>query len=78
MDNSQEFKQAASLVKKLVTQPDNDIIGQLYGLYKQATIGDINITKPSQLDFINYSKWEAWNKYKGLDKYSSEVSYVYG
>jgi diazepam-binding inhibitor (GABA receptor modulator, acyl-CoA-binding protein) len=36
---------------------------QLYGLYMQATVGDVNISKPKLLDFRGKSKWDAWNEF---------------
>ncbi|KAA0202931.1 hypothetical protein HAZT_HAZT005532 [Hyalella azteca] len=36
------FQEAAEKVKKLAKQPTDDELKEIYGLYKQATIGDIN------------------------------------
>jgi hypothetical protein len=30
---------------------------QLYGLYKQSTIGDVNCDRPNVLDFVGTAKW---------------------
>lgn len=30
---------------------------QFYGLFKQATIGDINTSRPSFFDFVGQKKW---------------------
>nr|XP_017829562.2 acyl-CoA-binding domain-containing protein 7 isoform X3 [Callithrix jacchus]XP_054114453.1 acyl-CoA-binding domain-containing protein 7 isoform X3 [Callithrix jacchus] len=38
-----EFDKAAEEVRKLKARPDDGELRDLYGLYKQATIGDINI-----------------------------------
>lgn len=40
----------------------------IYGLYKQATVGDCNTPKPSMMDFVGKSKWNAWNTNKGMPK----------
>lgn len=40
--SNQLFNKAAEDVKNLKEQPDNDDLLQLYGLYKQATVGDVN------------------------------------
>lgn len=74
--NSQEFLTAAEYAKKLAQTPSHDELSELYGLYKQATVGDINIAKPGFVYFREVKKWEAWNKYKGTDKFSAEVQYV--
>nr|CAH7752265.1 unnamed protein product [Callosobruchus chinensis] len=47
---------------------------ELYGLYKQATVGDVNIAKPS--DFEGAAKWNAWNSRKGMAGKSAKEQYV--
>ena len=76
MSNSNEFLTAADYVKKLKTTPNNDELGVLYGLYKQATIGDINTLKPNFFSFKESKKWDSWNQYKGMNQYESEVKYI--
>ncbi|KAK2536411.1 Acbd7 [Columba guinea] len=41
-----DFDHAAGDVRKLKTTPTDEELKELYGLYKQATIGDINIGIP--------------------------------
>jgi len=38
----QEFLEAAENVKNLKSKPNDDEMLELYGLYKQATVGDVN------------------------------------
>jgi len=38
----QEFLEAAEKVKNLKTKPNDSEMLELYGLYKQATVGDVN------------------------------------
>lgn len=40
----------------------------MYGLYKQATLGDCNTSSPGMLDFKGKLKWSAWNSRKGMSK----------
>ena len=40
--NSKEFNQAVEIVKKLRQKPDQEELLQLYGLFKQAIIGNNN------------------------------------
>ncbi|OXB67676.1 hypothetical protein ASZ78_015208 [Callipepla squamata] len=49
-----DFDGAAEDVKKLKTRPTDEELKELYGLYKQATVGDIN---------IGMSKEDAMNAY---------------
>ena len=76
MGNSKEFEIAANTVKSLNKTPDTEELQILYGYYKQATIGDINIEKPGFLNFKEVKKWEAWNSCKGQSQYDSEVKYI--
>ena len=46
---------------------ETDVL-KLYGLYKQSTVGDINIDCPSVFNFKETKKWYAWDNFKGLDK----------
>jgi diazepam-binding inhibitor (GABA receptor modulator, acyl-CoA-binding protein) len=74
--NSNEFNMAADYAKKIIGKRTNDELKELYGLFKQATIGDVNISKPGLLDFKGRDKWNAWNQKKGLSKHTSEVNYI--
>jgi diazepam-binding inhibitor (GABA receptor modulating acyl-CoA-binding protein) len=76
MSNSKEFTTAVETVVKLVTQPTTDEMLKLYGYYKQAVVGDINISKPGFFSFKESKKWEAWNDNKGMNKFDSEVKYI--
>ncbi|GJQ85345.1 hypothetical protein Trydic_g12651 [Trypoxylus dichotomus] len=53
--------------------PDSDIL-ELYSLYKQATIGDVNIVKPT--DAKGKSKWDAWNNRKGMNQVEAKKCYI--
>lgn len=51
MPNSAEFEKAADDVKKLKTKPNDSELLELYGLFKQASVGDVNTERPGMLDF---------------------------
>jgi diazepam-binding inhibitor (GABA receptor modulating acyl-CoA-binding protein) len=74
--SSEEFILASNIVKKLTIQPDNNTMLKLYGLYKQAMVGNIDIQKPNTLNTKDFYKWKAWDTYKGLDKHSAEIKYI--
>ena len=74
--NSKEFLLATQIVKKLKNTPNDNELLELYGLYKQATIGDNKQPEPGFLDFKGKSKHTAWLKNKGKDTYDSEVEYI--
>ena len=74
--NSEQFNQATNIVKNLRQKPDQEELLKLYGLFKQAKIGDNNKEKPGIFNFQEKYKWESWNNYKGMNKESAEKEYV--
>ena len=75
-DTAKYFEKAAADVVKHVKELSDDKKLKLYGLYKQATIGDINIEEPGFFDFKGKAKWKAWNEVKGKDKEEAKKEYV--
>ncbi|XP_060104424.1 acyl-CoA-binding domain-containing protein 7 [Heteronotia binoei] len=71
-----DFESAAESVKKLKTRPSDDELRELYGLYKQSVVGDINIECPGMLDLKGKAKWEAWNQKKGMSKENAMKAYI--
>lgn len=76
MSNSKEFLKAAEQVNKLSSTPSNDELLTLYGLYKQATMGDVTTERPGFFSFREQKKWDAWDSFKGSDKKTSENNYI--
>ena len=70
------FKEAIILVQNLDKTPTNTELLQLYGLYKQATIGDNNKDEPSMFYVKEKSKWESWNKHLGKSKEDVMKEYI--
>jgi diazepam-binding inhibitor (GABA receptor modulating acyl-CoA-binding protein) len=55
----------------------NDIeLLDIYGLYKQAINGDNIQEAPYKFQVKLYTKWVAWNKYKGLKKNEAKRKYI--
>jgi diazepam-binding inhibitor (GABA receptor modulating acyl-CoA-binding protein) len=59
-----------------VKDMNNDEKLQLYALYKQGTVGDINTKRPGMLDFEGKAKWDAWEKQKGKSQEEARVEYI--
>lgn len=77
MELQEVFQQAVANSKLLSSKPDNDVLLQLYSLYKQATEGDTTETGPSNpFDFVAKFKHEAWAKLKGLTKENAMQQYI--
>ncbi|XP_029025879.1 acyl-CoA-binding protein-like [Betta splendens] len=73
---AQSFEKAAEEVKVLKQKPDQAEMTVLYGLYKQATIGDVNIARPGMFDFTGKAKWDAWEAKKGMSNDEAKAAYV--
>ena len=76
MTNSPEFINATNIVTKLVSPPSSDEMLELYGYYKQATMGNNTTPKPGIFDFKANKKWLAWSNTSGLSTYDAEVKYI--
>lgn len=46
---------------------NNDTLLEIYGLFKQATCGNCNISQPFILDLKGNAKYNAWMKFKDKD-----------
>ncbi|VVT55018.1 uncharacterized protein SAPINGB_P004378 [Magnusiomyces paraingens] len=73
---SQEFLNAVDKVNKLTKRPSDDELLELYGLYKQATIGDNETPKPAIYDLKGKYKWNAWNELQGTSQEEAEKKYI--
>ncbi len=81
MENNlgQHFDNVAALMKDqkdLKKTPSNDDLKTIYGLFKQATIGDVNIDRPGMFDLTGKAKWDAWNSFKGKSQEEAKHLYV--
>lgn len=77
MELKEQFEQAAADSKNLAEKPGNDILLQLYSLYKQGSIGDVNTDPPSNpFDFVAKAKYEAWASLKGKSTTDAMTEYV--
>jgi acyl-CoA-binding protein len=77
MDLKQAFEQAAADSKNLSEKPSNETLLQLYSLYKQGSIGDVNTDPPSNpFDFVAKAKHEAWASLKGKSATEAMTEYI--
>jgi len=77
MDLQQEFEQAAKDSKELPSKPSNETLLQLYSLYKQGSIGDVDSEPPTNpFDFVAKAKYEAWSGLKGKSKEDAMKEYI--
>lgn len=76
MATNDAFEAAQQRVKTLSKTPTPDELLELYALYKQATVGDAQGSRPGMLDFKGRAKFDAWSAKKGVAKSNAESDYV--
>lgn len=75
-DLKSKFESAVADSKKLPERPSNDVLLQLYALYKQATDGDVEGKRPGFTDMIGRAKYDAWAAIKGTGNDDAMKRYV--
>ena len=76
MDLDDDFKSAAERVTKLSKRPPNDIMLQLYALYKQGNNGDVTGERPGFADFEGRAKFDSWNKLQEKSMEDAKNEYI--
>ncbi|RZK36277.1 MAG: hypothetical protein EOO57_07510 [Hymenobacter sp.] len=86
MDLQQQFEAAAQQVNNLSDAAAAQHMTELYGLYKQATEGDVNMksgeveaTEADQASGpagLSQAQWESWDKFKGVPEEEAKRRYV--
>jgi acyl-CoA-binding protein len=71
-----KFEEAAQVVQSLAERPSDQVLLRLYGLYKQATVGDVQGERPGFSDLVGRFKHDAWAQLRGTPKGEAMQSYV--
>lgn len=74
-DLSARFAAAQARIKP-VTGLGNDVLLDLYALYKQATTGDVTGSRPGMLDLRGRAKYDAWAARRGLTTDAAMTAYI--
>lgn len=75
-DLKKQFEAAAADSKKLPERPSNDVLLQLYALYKQGTDGDVEGKRPGFTDMVGRAKYDAWAAIKGTSTDDAMQRYI--
>ena len=86
MDLQQQFEAAVQQVNNLPADTAPQHMTELYGLYKQATEGDVNM-KSGEVDAeaadqasgpggLSQAQWDSWDKFKGVAEEEAKRRYV--
>ena len=71
-----QFKKATEEVMDLPERPDDKTLLRLYGLYKQATEGNIKGKRPGFTDVKGRAKYDAWSRLRGKSTDWATQEYV--
>ena len=67
-----KVQEAADALSKL----SNEKKLEIYALYKQATVGDVNTDRPGMFDQKGRAKWDAWSGKKGMGSEEAKQAYI--
>ena len=76
MTLAERFAEAQTRVRGLPNTPPPATLLELYGLYKQATRGDVDGARPGVLDLKGRAKWDAWASHRGQPADAAMEQYV--
>lgn len=70
------FNKACDYLQHLVSQLDANILLEFYGLFKQATVGRCNTSKPGIFSVNARAKWNAWNDLGSMTQECAMLKYI--
>lgn len=73
---SDAFQAAVDRVAELTDDPGNDVKLKLYGLFKQATQGDVQGKRPGFTNPVGRAKYDAWAGLAGLSSHEAKAQYI--
>ena len=76
MSLTDDFEAAQARVQSLSSAPSQDELLQLYGLFKQAKMGDVQGKRPGMLDIKGRAKYDAWAERKGTSQDDAMKAYI--
>jgi len=71
-----QFAKASKYLQGLAATLQSGKLLEFYGLYKQATEGPCNTSKPGFFDFKGKQKWEAWKALGDMEKEEAMEEYA--
>ncbi len=70
-----KFEKAVKRVSNLPNQPP-EVLLEIYGLYKQALIGDVTGKRPGRVKVKARYKYDAWASRKGMSQEDAMKVYI--
>ena len=71
-----EFEAAVKRVNGLAAAPATSVQLELYGLYKQASAGDVTGSRPGMMDARGRAKSDAWASRRGMSRDDAMRAYI--
>ncbi|XP_021935607.1 acyl-CoA-binding domain-containing protein 6-like [Zootermopsis nevadensis] len=76
LELSDMFERSANHLKSIIGKLEPGHLLELYGFYKQATVGPCNISKPRWYEMQAKQKWEAWQALGDMSREIAMKNYV--
>ncbi|PIN18607.1 hypothetical protein CDL12_08723 [Handroanthus impetiginosus] len=76
MGLKEEFEEYAAKAKTLPPTTTNENLLIIYGLYKQATVGNVNTSRPGVFKMRDRAKWDAWKANEGKSQDEAMGDYI--
>ena len=76
MDLDEDFEYAVDRSQLLDQKPPTNVLLDLYSLYKQATVGDVNGDRPGFTNARGRAKYDAWATRKGMSQEAAKRAYI--
>lgn len=76
MTLAEKFADAQARVKTMSYAPSTPELLELYALFKQGSLGDVDGKRPGMLDLKGRAKYDAWAGKKGLSRDDAMTAYV--
>ncbi|XP_011075184.1 acyl-CoA-binding protein [Sesamum indicum] len=76
MGLKEEFEEYAEKAKTLPENTTNENKLILYGLFKQATVGNVNTSRPGIFNMRDRAKWDAWKTVEGKSQEEAMSDYI--
>ena len=75
-DLDTDFERASREVHELPERPSREELLELYALFKQGSVGDVQGKRPGLVDFKGRVKYDAWAALRGMDRDEARRAYV--
>ncbi len=75
-DLEQRFTEAQARVQTLSSRPSNADLLELYALFKQGSLGDVQGSRPGMMDFKGRAKYDAWAAKQGMSRDDARTAYI--